>query len=129
MFGVQSAHPIAGPTRLVFADDASHFVKSGLFEGLFVEWRCTGQQFIQQHAQRIDVTASVDIQTAHLGLLGTHVHRRADQLAVSRVDRLVGQLMMQRFGDAKVDDFGIIRSPEDVTITFDGFRSRWMIPF
>ena len=41
---------------------------------------------------------------AHLGLLRAHVQRRADHLREPRVDRLVGQLLADRLGDAEVDD-------------------------
>ena len=60
-------------------DDPLHFGK-GLGPQLFgVKWRRSGQQFVQQHAQRVDVAARIDIQ-ASIGLFGTHVRRRADEL-------------------------------------------------
>ena len=62
-----------------------------------------GQQFVQQHAQRIDVAAGVDIQPAHLRLLGRHVERRADQLREAGEQGLFGQLLPGGFGDAEVD--------------------------
>ena len=37
-----------------------------------------GQQLVQQHAQRIDVAAGVDVELVQLGLLGAHVLQRAD---------------------------------------------------
>jgi hypothetical protein len=39
-----------------------------------------GEQFVEQHAQAVDVAAGVDVQAAHLGLLRAHVGRRADEL-------------------------------------------------
>ena len=38
-----------------------------------VERRVAGEQFVEQHAQRIDVAARVDVQLVELGLLGAHV--------------------------------------------------------
>ena len=43
-----------------------------------------GQQLVQQHAQRIDVAARVDVELTELGLLGAHVERRADHLREAR---------------------------------------------
>ena len=40
---------------------------------------------------------------AHLGLLGTHVGRRADELLERGEERLVGQASRRRLGDAEVD--------------------------
>ena len=63
-----------------------------------------GQKFVQQHTQRIDVASSIDVQSAHLRLLGAHVLRRADHGPVLGEERLVGQLRVHRLGDAEVDD-------------------------
>ena len=79
---------------------------AALRESLLVERRRAGQQFVEQHAERIDVGARVDVQAAHLGLLGAHVQRRADHLREVGVDRALGQLLVDRFGHAEVDDLG-----------------------
>ena len=51
-------------------------------------WRSNGvspvKQFVEQHAQRVDVAARVDVQLVELGLLGAHVLERADHLAELR---------------------------------------------
>ena len=80
--------PGAGARRLVLADHPPHLVQAGAAEGLLVERRGAGQQLVEQHAQRIDVAAGIDVQPAHLRLLGAHVQRRADELRQGRVDRL-----------------------------------------
>ena len=58
-------------------------------------WRSNGvspgQQLVQQHPQRIDIAAGVDVQLVQLRLLGTHVFQRADHLAHLREHRLFGQ--------------------------------------
>ena len=41
-----------------------------------------------------------------LGLLGAHVQRRAHHLAEAREQRLLGQPLVDRLGDAEVDDLG-----------------------
>ena len=58
-----------------------------------VERRRAGQQLVQQHAQRVDVAAGVDVEAAHARLLGRHVHRRADHLGEAGEQRLLGQLL------------------------------------
>ena len=40
--------------------------------------RGSRQKLIEQHAQRIDVGASVDVQAVELGLFGAHIFQRAD---------------------------------------------------
>ena len=48
-------------------------------QGLGIERRAAGQQLIQQHAQRIDIAARIDIQPAEHRLFRAHVGRRADR--------------------------------------------------
>ena len=78
-------------------------VVPGLLEPLLVERRRAGQQLVQQHAERVDVAPGVDVQAAHLRLLRAHVQRRADHLGEAGEQRLVGQLLSERLGDAEVD--------------------------
>ena len=78
----------AGSRRLLFADHAADFVEPRIFELLAVERRAAGEQLVEQHAQRIDVAARVDVQAAAFRLLGAHVERRADHLAVAGEHRL-----------------------------------------
>jgi hypothetical protein len=68
-----------------------------------VERLGAGQQFVEQHAERIDVGARVDVEPRHLRLLGRHVLGRAEDLRVLREQRLLGQLGAGRLGDAEVD--------------------------
>jgi tetratricopeptide (TPR) repeat protein len=68
-----------------------------------VEGRFAGQQLVEQHAQAVDVAARVDVQPAHLRLLGAHVERRADHLLELRINRLLDQPSLRRLGHAKVD--------------------------
>jgi hypothetical protein len=69
-----------------------------------IERRHTHKQFVEHHAQRVDVAARVDIDSADLRLLGAHILRRADHRAVLGEDRLVRQRPVERLGDAEVDD-------------------------
>ena len=77
-----------------------------------------GQQFVEQHAQAVDVAARVDVQPAHLRLLRTHVSRRADELVQLRVNRRVRQPAFRRLGDAEIDHLrhrhAVVQRHEDV---------------
>ena len=64
--------------------DAEHFVEGGGTEALFIERGFAREEFVDQHAQRVDVAASIGAQRAHLRLLGAHVFQRADHRAVLR---------------------------------------------
>ncbi len=73
---------------------------------LLIKGRRPSEQFVQQYAQRIDVAARVDIEARHFRLLGTHVQRRPDHLGEGREQRLLGELLVGRFGDAEIDHLG-----------------------
>ena len=104
--GTGRAQARARLRRFFFADQPPNLIISRLGELLFLQRRGAREQLVQQHAQRIDVAASVDVQPAHLGLFRAHVQRRADHLRELRVDRAVGELLVDRLGDAEVDDLG-----------------------
>ncbi len=63
-------------------------------------------QFVEHHAQRINVAPRIDIHTALTGLLGAHVDWRPHHLIECRVQRLLGQLLAHGLGNAEVDDLG-----------------------
>jgi hypothetical protein len=65
-----------------------------------------GQQFVQQHPQRVDIAARIHVQAAHLCLLRAHISRRADELLEGRKEGLVGQSTLRRLGDPEVDHLG-----------------------
>ncbi len=102
----QCAQPHAGPRRFLFANDALHFIQAGILESLPVEWRGTCQQLIEQHAQRVQVGAGIYVLGGPLGLLGTHIQRRADHLLDIGVNRRIGQRLVNGLGDPEVNDFG-----------------------
>src|SRR5262249_29344064 len=75
-----------------------------LFQLLVAERRTAGQQFVQEDAQRVDITPGVDVELVDLGLLGRHVIQGADDVAEPGNQGLVGQRVPGRLGHAKVDD-------------------------
>ena len=90
--------------RLLLADHPQHFQHAGLGQRLAGKRRAAGQQLVQEHAQRVDVAAGVDVELVDLGLLGRHVFQRTDDRPEAGDQRLVGQLLPGRLGHAKVDN-------------------------
>ena len=106
------------PGRVHFANEAANFIHAGPGHGRGVDRGTAGEQFVKQNAQRVDVTARVDIQPAEAGLLRTHVHRGADELFEACEKRLVRELALRGLGDAEVDHLGhrhaVVQRHEDV---------------
>ena len=100
------AQPRARPGRLLLPDQAEDLGERGLLDPLAAQRRAAREQLVQEHAQRVDVAAGVDAQGAHLRLLRAHVFQRADQGAVLREQRPLGQLLLGRLGHAEVDHLG-----------------------
>ena len=97
--------PRARPDRVFLADNPQDLVERRLAQSFPVRRRA-GQEFIQEHAQRIDIAAGVNVERVEGRLFGAHVLERADELAVLRERGAVGQLVPGRLGDAEVDDLG-----------------------
>jgi hypothetical protein len=70
---------------------------------LRIERRLPREQFVEQHAQRIDVAARIDIERVKLRLLRTHVGRRSDELRERREHRRVRQPPLRRLRDPEID--------------------------
>src|SRR5713226_8939189 len=101
------AQPRRGLWRFRLQNRAANLVQARLPQGFRVEWGRAGQKFVEQHAQAVDVTARVDVQAAHFGLLRTHVGGRADELLEGGEDGLVGQALAGGgLGDAEINDLG-----------------------
>ncbi len=71
-----------------------------------IEGERSGEQYVEHHAQAVDVGPRVDVQTRHAVLLRAHERRRAQELADLRDERVLAQAALGRFGDSKVDDLG-----------------------
>ena len=93
----------AGSGRINLADDALHLAIRGEAELVAQEWGRARDEFVQHHAQGINVGAGVDVRGA-LGLLGAHVFGRADQAAMLGEEGFLGEARVGGLGDAKVDD-------------------------
>ena len=95
-----------GLDRLLLPDHPLHLDVAGLAQLLLAEGCGPGEQFIEQHAQRVDVRAGVDVQIAQLRLLRTHVGGSADEVGIASKERLFRQLLVGGLGDAEVDHLG-----------------------
>ena len=76
----EAADAAAGPRRLVFPERPLDLGEARRTKRLRVEGPFAGEQLVEQHAERVDVRAGVDVEIRHLRLLGAHVLRRADEL-------------------------------------------------
>lgn len=77
-------------------------IEGGFAEFIAGEWRAAGQEFIEQNTQAVNVRASVDVDAA-FGLLGRHVVRRADELAVFGEEGLFCKSLHDGLGDSEVN--------------------------
>ena len=126
----QRAQPRRGPHRFFLADRPAHLVQSGLQQFFGIKRRLAGEQFVEQHAQRVDVAARVNVQPAHLRLFRTHVGRRADELFERGEQRLVGQPAARSpWRCRNQSPSAPARRRASVTRMFEGLMSRWMMPF
>jgi hypothetical protein len=99
LFGGHGAQAGGGARWLLFRDDALHGPVTSLEQFPRGKRRGTGQQFVQQNPQRVDVGPRVDIQLAHLGLLRAHVSRGTDHLGEVGEQRLLGKPLISGLGD------------------------------
>ena len=91
------------PRRFFFANRAAQFIQARLQKFLGIKGRHPREQFVKQHAQRVNIAARVDVQPAHFRLLRAHVRRRADELLECREQRLVGQSPLRGLGDSEIN--------------------------
>ena len=85
---------------------------------LRVEGRLAGEQFVEQHAQRVDVAARIDVQAAHLRLLRAHVGGVPMNCSNAVKSVLSVSRCSVRFGDAEIDDLrhghAVVQGHQDV---------------
>ena len=89
--------------RIFLADQTKGLRQRRAAQSLPVERRASGEEHVEQRAQRIDVGPCVDVQGAELRLLGAHVLERPYEGADFRVHRAIGEPLVQRLGHAEVD--------------------------
>ncbi|MFN8094804.1 MAG: hypothetical protein U0599_21750 [Vicinamibacteria bacterium] len=88
-----------------------------------------GEHLVEEDAEGADVRARVDVEAAHLGLLGLMYSGVPTRIPIS-VNSSLASCCDVAFATPKSMIFGtgvlVADRDEDV---FDGLRSRWMIPF
>ena len=101
-------HTQSGARRLgiLFSDRAADVFCAALAQRVGVERQGAGEQLIEYGSERVDVRARVDVLIGHLGLLRTHILRRAHHLALLRDQGPLGQQLTQGLGQAEIDDLG-----------------------
>ena len=93
----------AGFRGFFLLNDANHLRQRRLLEPLGVDRPQPRQQFVQNHAQRVDVGPGVDVDIREARLLRRHVFQRPDDRAEAGRHRLFGQFAGGRLGHTKVD--------------------------
>ena len=121
--------PRARGGRVLLPQHAHRLVEAGTAQRRDIERPGSGEQFVEQDSQRIDVAARVDVLPAPVELLRRHAVERADQLAelVSSASGLSGAPRALAMPKSMI--FGAGRPFSTATRTLADLRSRWMIPF
>ncbi len=99
------AHLRARTGRIDFPHHAQHLEQRTALELRCIQRRRTGEQLVEDHAQRIDVGPCVDVHRRWVRLLGRHIGRRADDRS-GIAQTLVGQVELRGLGHAEIDDLG-----------------------
>src|SRR3989442_1482153 len=104
--------------RFFHTDDLPQGIETAPQQLLAIKGRLAYQQLVEQHAQAVDVRPRINVQPAHLRLLGADVSRRADELLELREHRLVRQLLLRGLGDAEINHlrhrFAVVQRDENV---------------
>ena len=100
----RAADSATGPGRLVFAQRPLDFRETRATKLFRVEGPDAREQLVEEHTERVDVRAGVDVEIGHLGLLGTHVLRRANELTQFGEDGALRETLRRGLGNPEVDD-------------------------
>ena len=92
-----------GSWRIVLPDHTLNFAVRLVAKFLCIKWKRAAKKFIQHNAQRIHITASVNVARVGFSLLGTHVLGSANHLAGLGENSLLAHALCQRLGHAKVN--------------------------
>jgi len=108
-----------GAAGILIANDAENFFDGGALKLGEREGGLGGEQFVKQHAERIEVAAGVHVLAHQPGLFRAHVGGRAGELIEGRGQRVGGQAVAERGpGDAEINDLGarlaVLFGDEDV---------------
>jgi hypothetical protein len=106
--GLEAGGGCTRPRRIHFAHLLQVLQQPSFLHRAGIVRQTPRQQFVEQHAERIDIGANVNLAASEVRLLGTHVTRRAEAAAPKRHrfarSRVAKAAIAQGLGDAKVDD-------------------------
>ena len=115
---LHGAHAGGGFGRFGFGDDALHLSIAHAEEFFGREGCGSSEEFVEKHAQGVNVGSCVDVESAHFRLFRTHIGRGAYHLGVVGEQGLFGKFLVGRLGDAEVDDLGdgiaVVQGDHDV---------------
>lgn len=86
-----------------FPDGFQHAVDAVAAQGPRIDRRPARQHFVKQDTQAVDITPAVDVESLEACLLWTHVGGSAQEFVEMRDERLVGERVGHRLGNAEVD--------------------------
>ena len=89
----EAADSTARPQRLVLPERPLDLRETSATKLFRVKGSGAGEKLVEQHTERVDVRAGIDIEVRHLGLLGAHVLRRANELTKLGEDRALGEAL------------------------------------
>ena len=95
-----------------------------------IKGRRAGQQFVEQHTQRVDVAARIDVQADSAVACSGLMYIGVPTICENCVNNVcVGQACRVALATPKSITFGTALIVAPSTSTLDGLRSRWMIAF
>ena len=103
---LQMPQASAGRLGILITDDVAHMVDPPFTQSIRVKGQSAGQELIQDHAERVDVRAYVNVLAGGVCLFGAHVFGGADQPTLLREQGVVRQGTGQGLGDPKIDYLG-----------------------
>jgi hypothetical protein len=97
-------NPGARARRVLFAKDAEELIERLFFQLLSVEGKRAGEQFVENDAKGVDISAGIDVSNRGIDLLWAHVTGSSEQDASLGEESSVGFGRNGGLGDAEVDD-------------------------
>jgi hypothetical protein len=93
-----------GQRRILLAKAAKSLVCDLVSPLRWIEGQSAGEQFVEDNREGVNVGARVDLRKIRVGLFGTHVGGRANEIAGARDHSGQRIASTDGFGYAKIDD-------------------------
>ena len=105
--------PRTGAGWLLLTNPPEDLRESAVLQAGTTQGRGSGQEFVEQDAEGVNIGPGIDIIGPALGLLRTHVLQGAHDRAFGGLERAFGQLLIDRLGDPEVDHLGDCLAVDD----------------